>query len=830
MATARIVLEVDTSTGNAKLAATSGELKKTGTAATEARKQIAGMADDMVGRLGPASSVVKALGPAALAAGAAFAAAALAIGTVVAAVGKLAQKADELATLQDRTALSAKALQDLQLAAKLGNTSVDALAASVNRMQRAMVDTPDKFKRIGVSVDELRQMAPEEQFQKVAKALMSIEDPAARVAAGQELLGKGFAQQQAALEAVATGASELAGTLDAETIEQMANLQDQLDRLDTAWERMKLNLTAAVAGGEETAGIFGDVADAIAELTEALKENGGILDSVLQRYAHLDPRNALRFIGGVARVTTALLPQRLPGVGGPGGPDMGPGMGGEEALALLGKGLTEELGKAKKESNEIQRAHERAARESARIAEHWRKWELSVLHGSGAMGQLYGNFGKILTETPANQASVIGVPMRNFGDLLTQQMGASGSGRSSWGTVLTNELKRSFKAGVENLPHVILGAIQGGGNVLQAAGVSLGGAVGMGMSDTITKLFGGGGLGKMLGSLAGPLGSLLGGGVSSLIGKLFGGSEEKRVNPLRQQFIDAAGGLDALNKKAHDAGLTLDRLLNAKTVKDYEAAVRELSGAFDLQTQAEQERTAAAEKYGLVSQDAIDKAGMQLLKERELLMTQFEQAEVMKAMAPQVNAWVQEALAAGRTIPGNWQPILEQMAQLGLLTNAAGESVDTLEEAGISGFGAISDSVKSLIDEIRRLVAALTGVPTSLPNASTGALPNGGSLPRHGEGYQGGTGGIRNFGAGSLHPLHGLEGVFRPMDFAEIAQMMGGHVAAALAPLLAGLGRGIDGAELRFEEAGVARLLVRQIENNTEGVRSTIRREASGPS
>lgn len=59
------------------------------------------------------------------------------------------------------------------------------------------------------------------------------------------------------------------------------------------------------------------------------------------------------------------------------------------------------------------------------------------------------------------------------------------------------------------------------------------------------------------------------------IKKLFFDSE-KKVNPLRQQFIDAAGGLDLLNKRlmtATGSGDLMNRILNARNMKDYKAAV-----------------------------------------------------------------------------------------------------------------------------------------------------------------------------------------------------------------------------------------------------------------
>lgn len=108
-----------------------------------------------------------------------------------------------------------------------------------------------------------------------------------------------------------------------------------------------------------------------------------------------------------------------------------------------------------------------------------------------------------------------------------------------------------------------------------------------------------------------------------------------------------------------------------------------------------------------MSQEQADLAGLQLLKEHELLRTQFSKRVVLRAMAGNVNAYVQETLRAGRQVLVNLRPILEGMLRLGLLIDASGKAVGSLEEAGISTFGVITDSVKSQIEEIRILVRAL---------------------------------------------------------------------------------------------------------------------------
>ena len=125
-----------------------------------------------------------------------------------------------------------------------------------------------------------------------------------------------------------------------------------------------------------------------------------------------------------------------------------------------------------------------------------------------------------------------------------------------------------------------------GGAITTATGL-VSGAAAVGSvtgSGSTAKRTGAGALtGAEVGSAFGPIGSAVGAGIGALTG-LFRGlsnSEKKTVNKMRQDFVDAAGGLDALNKHAQSAGKTLDNLLHASNVKSYQAAVDDLNAAFE---------------------------------------------------------------------------------------------------------------------------------------------------------------------------------------------------------------------------------------------------------
>lgn len=296
----------------------------------------------------------------------------------------------------------------------------------------------------------------------------------------------------------------------------------------------------------------------------------------------------------------------------------------------------------------------------------------------------------------------------------------------------------------------ILAAFQGGGSVLKTIGASIGGiftesimgamkdgkftsGLGKWLQGTFGNMFGG-----ILASIMPGIGSLLGALGGSLLGKLFGGGEGKKVNDLRDSFTSAAGGIDKLAERAAAAGLTLKRFYDAKTVKEYEAAVKELTTAFE---DLDARRATATSLFdqimdagqtgipdamqpaidqlialGLLTDEQIGKLkklgdgseiNVDQLKEDldsiggrlESLGPAFQQANIDKTAAKYINAidrmikaggdvggilfdakeevsdLVQQSIKFGTTLPANMKPWIEELARAGLLLDANGDKI-----------------------------------------------------------------------------------------------------------------------------------------------------------
>lgn len=117
----------------------------------------------------------------------------------------------------------------------------------------------------------------------------------------------------------------------------------------------------------------------------------------------------------------------------------------------------------------------------------------------------------------------------------------------------------------------------------QSAGAIVGGAMETWSAATSTtsksmNTLKGAMAGAKAGAVFGPWGMAIGGVAGALAG-LFGKGDQKRLNDMRDQFVANAGGIDKLNKAASDAGVSLDKLLKARSEKDLKAAMAEIEKA-----------------------------------------------------------------------------------------------------------------------------------------------------------------------------------------------------------------------------------------------------------
>jgi hypothetical protein len=204
-------------------------------------------------------------------------------------------------------------------------------------------------------------------------------------------------------------------------------------------------------------------------------------------------------------------------------------------------------------------------------------------------------------------------------------------------------------------------------------------------------------------------------GAISVFTKLFN-SAEKQVNPVREAFVRAAGGLAELDARAHDAGVTLTALLNAKNPEAYKKAIDDLNAAFKFQDDAMKTLDDTAAKYGLTlaemgpkyRQGKLDEQFLTLLQDQKVLAAGGVELDlVLQKQAESFQGVIDKATESGSTIPASLKPTIERMIELGLLTDESGEK---FTDIGKLTFAETLDSkFTTLIATIEKLAAAISG-------------------------------------------------------------------------------------------------------------------------
>ena len=141
---------------------------------------------------------MKSVGTAMAKAGAVMAAAAAA---VTIAFGKMmkdwAAAGDEIAKMAKRTGFGVETLSELRHVAEKSGSSIESLEKGVKRMSSTIEDAKDgletytrSFDKLGISVQDLEGLSPEEQFWTIANALADVEDATTKAALAQDFFGR----------------------------------------------------------------------------------------------------------------------------------------------------------------------------------------------------------------------------------------------------------------------------------------------------------------------------------------------------------------------------------------------------------------------------------------------------------------------------------------------------------------------------------------------------------------------------------------------------------------------------------------------------------------
>jgi anti-sigma factor ChrR (cupin superfamily) len=301
------------------------------------------------------------------------------------------------------------------------------------------------------------------------------------------------------------------------------------------------------------------------------------------------------------------------------------------------------------------------------------------------------------------------------------------------------------------LPKSIMAAIQGGGDVLESVGSSIGsfltGPQGFGkqIDKGLKSVFGdafGSALSSLipgLGAMLGPLLSAIGGKVAGMFGAVSKEVKEARanINELETSLAASltaaqkveAGGVGwkmttiavrdaylAVGRTAAEAEAIVRQLWDDKNPNRVKAAIEEITRVLNQQKKDQEDLNAAIERYGFtieqlgptMQRQKLSEMAQQLERDFVLLTRSgIDVTIVTEKMADKLNEYVATAFRTGQDVPSAMRPILEQMVKQGLLTDENGNKLEDLSSIKFSE--TLSEGFTRVVDAVERLTRAITG-------------------------------------------------------------------------------------------------------------------------
>ncbi len=733
-------------------------------------------ASGMAGKLGGLGSALTSMGPAGMAAAAGLGATVGALAAVGAVIVDSTRRAmeygDNMAALADRTGLSTRALQAFEVQAKLGNSSLDGVVAAVNKMQLAMVNGSTAFQKLGLDINTLKAMDPDKAFTEVAKAIESIADPAERAAARVAVFGKSANELAGTLKAAAQGAGELGGALSDEALGAAAELQDQADLLDKAWERVILQFGASIAQSPEMGRALEDITQMVVKLAQTVAENTPTIVAIFNaivthaRIAMAAFKAAVesnvtgglvafkRFQDEVEQIKLdALFGDVMGGAASTGIKKVGAFAGAaadaaaKEALRAQKRREADHKASLERQQKEEQRYAELVIRESWRLENEVEKVQQAIT--DNIVKEILR---RALEEQAANESNL--ARARESANEMAAAMAEAGQHAfDGWADGLHQaiDIMDSLGISAESGLGKIAGLMAGTADMIAAA-AQRGFLTIADLVNQASQIFksgsvlGGAASGAMTGfAVGGPIGAGIGalaGGLLGLFGKAKAAREE--MNRLRNEFLQSVGGMAALQAKAKEAGIALDAMLKAKSAQQLQAAIAGIKGQLDLWAEGQDKIKAAMAEYGIsvsemgprFAQQELDKKAAEVAEAFEVLRLASGDASAMaEKMGPKVLELVAQYKAAGLAIPEAMRPVLEAMLKNGDLVDENGEAYASLEDAGIKFAESMTEAMKGMMEQVQRLVEVLARGFNVPVNFNYNNAPGGGSSPEAGGGH-----------------------------------------------------------------------------------------------
>lgn len=236
------------------------------------------------------------------------------ISTAVVAVGKklteltteTAEHGNEIDKYRQKLGLSSKAYQEWDYVLSQSDVDITSLTTGMKTMTNQIDDAKngsekaaDRFKKLGISTQDLKSMSREEVFNAVIKGFQGMSDSTERAALANDLFGKSgqnltplFNQSVESTEALKKAAHDLGYVMSDEAVNASAKYMDSLDSLKKSFTGFKNNLLGELLPGFTTimdglSGLLAGTDGASDKLKSGAKQLSDELASVMPNIASI---------------------------------------------------------------------------------------------------------------------------------------------------------------------------------------------------------------------------------------------------------------------------------------------------------------------------------------------------------------------------------------------------------------------------------------------------------------------------------------------------------------------------------------------------------------
>lgn len=700
------------------------------------------------------------------------------------------QAAGDIADLADKTGLSVSTLQEMSFVAGQTGTTIEALSKAALdlgiRLGKGGKGVAEAVSELGLELKTLQGLSPDEQFREIARAVGEIESPQDRARIAVELFGKSGKEILAAIE---QGYDRLAA---AAPIMSDKNVES-LDRIGDHWALLKDGSVTAIGAMIAATFRFGETISNVLTLGQYATAVEGIANSAVNAAGKIEKVTQVTddYVGvylEALEVTSKLTKEQVSQIAS--GERMGATMeeltghfGVSEQVIKLATERYKALTDAQKKSEE-QTAKAAATQkkflDSIGDLRVWAEYKQGVQDSGEALQNLSKGLeanGNLMSRSN-KEAGIAQVEAQKLADEFTGKLVPAIKAVS---TALEKPPDlAAFKGAISQLGPTILGALQGGGDVVKSIAGSLGQGLG---TDLVTK-FGGSILSKLGPTLGGAVnalipgvGALLGPLMSAVAGKLKGlftdtlkkevEASNKEIDKLKDALFKSFGPLDDLERKAQAVGLSfveafghqgqqglkdftklteefkkrwealnLELKDSQEALKGVESEIGDLIGkakalGYELDQQGNvvgisfEKMKTLAKDYGIdlaalgpaFKAAEISKGAAQLIMDFDLLTRGgADVGAVLLGMSGAINKLVQDSIAFGVTIPENMRPLIQGLLEAGKLTDAQGNKLTDLK--GITFGAAVKTEFDKIVDVLTPLIARMGELVSSIQSLS----------------------------------------------------------------------------------------------------------------